>query len=286
MPPRLVIYHGGCTDGFTAAWVCLRFTEFKQAETLGASYDQPPPDVDGKDVVIVDFSYPRAELLQMAAAARSLRVLDHHKTAEADLKGLDFCVFDMERSGCGLAWDVLASPATAEPRPWLVNAVEDKDLWRFRFSDTRHILAYLSAQPLTFERWDAIFSDGPEAAVTAGAAIQDYIDNYGVLLRNQARLERLAGFEVPTINAPLLNISEHLDELLADHADSPFVAAYFRRGDGIWQFSLRSEDSRIDVSEVAKGFGGGGHRNAAGFQVERLPWELGGQQRPEDRPPQ
>jgi uncharacterized protein len=40
------------------------------------------------------------------------------------------------------------------------------------------------------------------------------------------------------------------------------VEAY---GSRTW--SLRSEDSRQDVSEVASTFGGGGHRNAAGFRV-------------------
>ena len=274
MSEKLIIYHASCTDGFTAAWVCLRFTDFREATILGARFGQPAPDVAGKDVLIVDFSYPRTELLRMAETAKSLRVLDHHKTAEADLSGLDFCVFDMERSGCGLAWDLVAAPIAAEPRPWLVNAVEDKDLWRFKLPDTKHILAYVGAQPLTMERWDAIFAEGPEAAATAGKAIQDYIDHYGVQLREQTRVERIAGFDVPTVNAPHMNMSEHLNELLNEHSDAPFVAGYFRSSDGVWQFSLRSTDSRVDVSEVAAGFGGGGHRNAAGFQVVRLPWDL------------
>ncbi len=274
MSEKLIIYHASCTDGFTAAWVCLRFTDFREATILGAKFGQPAPDVAGKDVLIVDFSYPRTELLRMAETAKSLRVLDHHKTAEADLSGLDFCVFDMDRSGCGLAWDLVAAPIAAEPRPWLVNAVEDKDLWRFKLPDTKHILAYVGAQPLTMERWDAIFAEGPGAAATAGKAIQDYIDHYGVQLREQTRVERIAGFDVPTVNAPHMNMSEHLNELLNEHSDAPFVAGYFRSSDGVWQFSLRSTDSRVDVSEVAAGFGGGGHRNAAGFQVGRLPWDL------------
>jgi uncharacterized protein len=270
---KLVIYHGDCTDGFTAAWVCLRYTDYRDAEILGASFGHPPPDVTGKDVLIVDFSYQRDVLLQMASQADSLRVIDHHKTAEEDLEGLDFCVFDMERSGCGLAWDILAAPLTMEPRPWLVNAVEDKDLWRFRLPDTKHILAYLGAQPLTLKRWDAIFARGPEAAAAAGVAIQDYIDNFGTQLRHQARIERIAGYDVPTVNAPHMNMSEHLEKLFSTYTDAPFVAGYFRRHDGKWQFSLRSQDTRVDVSKVAEGFGGGGHRNASGFQADALPWE-------------
>jgi nanoRNase/pAp phosphatase (c-di-AMP/oligoRNAs hydrolase) len=55
-------------------------------------------------------------------------------------------------------------------------------------------------------------------------------------------------------------------ELLKAHPAAPFAAVVVDvHGGRTW--SLRSEDSRQDVSEVAKGFGGGGHRNAAGFRV-------------------
>lgn len=60
-------------------------------------------------------------------------------------------------------------------------------------------------------------------------------------------------------------------EMLSKYPDAPFTACWFRRADGQIQYSLRSEDSRLDVSEVAKSLGGGGHRNAAGFQQATTP---------------
>jgi bifunctional oligoribonuclease and PAP phosphatase NrnA len=41
---------------------------------------------------------------------------------------------------------------------------------------------------------------------------------------------------------------------------------------GVRKVSLRSTDGRVDVSKIARGFGGGGHRQAAGFSTE-LPVE-------------
>ena len=41
---------------------------------------------------------------------------------------------------------------------------------------------------------------------------------------------------------------------------------WFERGDGKIQFSLRSNGD-IDVSAIAKIYNGGGHKNAAGFQM-------------------
>ena len=60
-----------------------------------------------RTVFIVDFSYPRTILEEMEESAESLVVIDHHKTAEEDLRGLDYCHFDMTHSGAYLAWEYL-----------------------------------------------------------------------------------------------------------------------------------------------------------------------------------
>ena len=57
-----------------------------------------------------------------------------------------------------------------------------------------------------------------------------------------------------------------------------FASAYYH-GMCVWQFDGSKytvhlySDTGLDVSEIAKKFGGGGHRNAAGFICEQLPWE-------------
>ena len=89
--PDLCIYHANCMDGFTAAWVVAR--KVPGIELVPASYGDAPPDVLGKTVLIVDFSYAKAVLETMAGDARLVVVLDHHKTAEAALR--DFEVKDI-----------------------------------------------------------------------------------------------------------------------------------------------------------------------------------------------
>ena len=46
----------------------------------------------------------------------------------------------------------------------------------------------------------------------------------------------------------------------------PFAACYWDTPEGR-VFSLRSSSDGVDVSEIAKQFGGGGHKNAAGFKI-------------------
>jgi hypothetical protein len=45
------------------------------------------------------------------------------------------------------------------------------------------------------------------------------------------------------------------------------VIWYYDHKDRINKISLRSFHDHVDVSEIAKGFSGGGHRKAAGFQI-------------------
>ena len=79
----MCIYHGNCADGFGAAWVVRK--ALGEIDFHGAKYQEPPPDVTGKDVVMVDFSYKRPVLLEMAEKANSILILDHHKTSAEDL---------------------------------------------------------------------------------------------------------------------------------------------------------------------------------------------------------
>jgi uncharacterized protein len=259
-----VIYHGNCIDGFTAAWCCWR--KFGDAaEYIPAHYGDPAPDVTGEDVLIVDFSYPRETLIDMHAKAKSLRVIDHHKTAQADLDGLDFCLFDMERSGSGLAWDELHG----SDRPSLVDYVEDRDLWRWTLSHSKSVNAWIGSWNFDFNDWSAIAYElerEPDATRAAGDAILRKEHRYCQEMAKQARVVKLGEHVVPVVNAPYINTSE-LVGLLAESA--VFAVGWFQRGDGKYQYSLRSRGD-FDVSELAKQFGGGGHRNAAGFTVDRL----------------
>ena len=69
MTRTICIYHANCADGFTAAWA-VRQALGSGVEFVPAGYGDEPPDVDDADVVIVDFSYPRAVLERMAKWAR------------------------------------------------------------------------------------------------------------------------------------------------------------------------------------------------------------------------
>jgi uncharacterized protein len=272
MSKTLIVYHGNCIDGFSAAWACyLRYGE--SAEYFPAQYgasgaDVELPDVTGRDVVIVDFCTGREQLLALNARARTLLVLDHHKTAEAACAGLDFCVFDMEQSGAGLAWRHFHPTA---PEPLLVSYVEDRDLWRFKLPRSKSYNAWVSTLPMNMAAWQNASEADFDGCANMGAAVLAYIDRYVLEMSAQARRVTFAGHaDVPVVNAPYINTSELVGYLAKE---SVFAAGWFQRSDGLYQYSLRSRGD-FDVSALAKRFGGGGHKNAAGFACDKLPGDL------------
>jgi nanoRNase/pAp phosphatase (c-di-AMP/oligoRNAs hydrolase) len=258
----VVIYHDKCPDGLAAAWAA--FTVYGDLATyVPASYgDAPPPiareDGTARDVIVVDFSYPRDVLLRLHSEAHSLLVLDHHKTAQEALAGLDFCVFDMERSGAGLAWDVLRPGV---PRSWVIDYAEDRDLWRHHLPDTHAVNAWLRAGPRTIDNIARAAAAPIEAAIVGGAQILAEERVYIEGVKARAGLAVLAGYVVPAVECPPHCVSEIVGELAEGHH---FAAAWEFR-DGAFRYSLRSRGDGLDVSAIAKGFGGGGHKHAAGF---------------------
>ena len=258
----ICIYHGNCADGFTAAWVVRRALGSAVKFHAGV-YQTPPPDVTGREVVLVDFSYKRPVMERLVADARSVTILDHHKTAEADLANLAGArvVFDVERSGCRIAWDFYFPDES--PPPVLLH-VEDRDLWKFSLPKTREIQANIFSYPYDFETWDRLMSSDPEALAVEGAAIErKHFKDVAELLTVTQRRMVIGGFNVPVANLPYTLVSDAAHTMAQGE---PFAGCYWDTPKGR-VFGLRSAEGGVDVSEIATQYGGGGHKNAAGFTV-------------------
>lgn len=275
----LCIYHGYCADGFTSAWAVWTALG-DRADYFPGVYGEEPPDVTGKKVLLVDFSYKRPVLDEMSKSAQSILILDHHKSAAEDLAGLPeppaddpdynglipesgmYALFDMERSGAGITWDFFHDA----PRPPLVNHVEDRDLWRFALPGTREIQAAVFSYEYTFENWDWLASRDISALKAEGAAIErKHHKDVAELVEVCKRRMSIGGYDVPVASLPY-TLTSDAGHLMAQ--GEPFACCYWDTEDGR-VFSLRSADGGLDVSEIAVSYGGGGHKNAAGFKVSR-----------------
>lgn len=262
----LVIYHANCHDGFCAAWLIWRHL-WPHAEFKPMYYNQPlEGDIHNRDIIIADFSFDRETLETIKDLSWTLRVFDHHKTAQAALKDFPNTRFDLEHSGAFLVWDYLSDRGLVTERPWLVDYTEDRDLWLWKLPSSKTINAALRSYPFDFGIWDALdrtpllelHNEGVSILRAQNQIVSDHVKN--------AREATIADHKVLTVNATCF-FSEIAGELAQDR---PFGLAWFRRQDGQYQYSLRSRGDGVDVSEIAKSFGGGGHKQAAGFETDEL----------------
>jgi len=259
----ICIYHGNCADGFGAAWVVRK--ALGDVDFHAGVYQTPPPDVAGRDVIMVDFSYKRPVLLEMAKSAKTILVIDHHKTAAEDLKFLPVpnidATFDMEHSGAILTWQHYFPD---QKPPQLLEHIEDRDLWRFNMSGTREIQANVFSYPYDFKVWDELMEMPVEHLLAEGRAIErKHFKDVHELLGVVTRRMNIGGYNVPIANLPYIHVSDAAHELTKGE---PFAGCYWDTPNGR-VFGLRSTDAGVDVSEIAKQYGGGGHRNASGFTV-------------------
>jgi oligoribonuclease NrnB/cAMP/cGMP phosphodiesterase (DHH superfamily) len=273
----MILYHSNCFDGWCAAYF-FAFSFTGRAPFIAVNHGEAPPDVTEQDVYLLDFCYPRDVLQQMADAAKSITILDHHKTALEALTGWTHpkvsVTFDLNKSGGRLAWEylyqrkLLAPPLqetyTLEQAHWLVEYTEDRDLWRWQLPSSKEINAALRSYLMGFSSWDKLSEMSPQDLVIEGNAILRSDQRLVEAHLPFARPITLAGHAGFAVNATCLQ-SEIAHELAIK---AEFGACYVVRQDGSWVWSLRSrQDTGIDVSKIAVSFGGGGHKHAAGCLI-------------------
>lgn len=270
---KLCIYHGNCADGFGAAWVVRKALGEENVEFFAGFYGKEPPDVTDREVIMVDFSFKRPVLEDMRDKAKSILILDHHKTAQADLDGFDgkpnhdvSTIFDMTRSGAMMAWNYFF-PHDFVPR--LIEHIQDRDLWLFKLEGTREIQANVFSYPYNFDVWDKLMSSVTETLIVEGRAIErKHHKDIAELVGVSKRRMNIGGYDVPVANLPY-TLSSDAGHLMG--VGEPFAACYMDDPTGR-TFSLRSAEDGVDVSEIAKLYGGGGHAHAAGFK-QPIGWE-------------
>jgi len=274
MTATLIIFHDVCRDGFCAAWVLDKVVRGEKTFHPALYGEKPPMDlILGRDVIIADFCYPLEEMRAILASANSLTVFDHHKTAEPVLRALGPAGevlgpeleihFDNNRSGARMVWDHFSHPN--QTIPWLVTYTEDRDLWRWKLPESKAVNAYISALPFHFARWDEAARNTVERVADSGYDILMKIEQYCDDVCKQARTIVFHGYNTPIVNAAYPDLSEVLNALLTKTGAS-ISMGWFQRADGKYQYSLRSA-GEVDVGELAKRYGGGGHHNAAGFET-------------------
>lgn len=260
---------------------------------------------DETAVYIVDFSYPTKVIDHLVTSHGKVVVLDHHHTAKCELESLmreynsdPYLIrFDLNKSGAVLAWEYFHRNLGV---PEFFLYLQDRDLWEFKLDKSREVSMALRSYPYDFNVWrditgivqfgqiyellgicvDNLKKEGiacrrlTEQQVNNMAAHHRwvYLDTKRQQVTFTEKLEPGGNGNpmvpahvaiMPCANATVF-FSEVGERLLELNPAAECAACYLDRQDGKRQWGLRSRES-FDCSVIAKAFGGGGHKQAAGF---------------------
>lgn len=297
--PNIVIFHFPCPDGINAANVVYDYYSTADIEFVRGNYADKQEILDNiekwrdKDILLVDFSYPKDILEKMSQSAKSVVILDHHITAQKALedyivegdfddpkylnvKGIEkvledhkiVAIFDMEECGSTLTWKFF-NPG--KDIPIYLEYIKDIDLGRKKLPGADDFLWASRAIPLDIADNSRVLNTitTPELMETFkknGASIEMFVSTrLGVLMEETH--EGIFGQEPFKWGITDYALSsEYANRMVKESGYKFAVAVYFTKsGLGL---SFRSVKD-FDVSVIAKELGGGGHAQAAGVN---LPW--------------
>lgn len=265
---NIIFYHGKCPDGFGAAYSAWK--KFKDdALYIGLTHSngltiKDLPDVKNKNVYILDFSFDIDLYQEILKLAKSVKLLDHHKSAYQKLCGCKGCFFDMKRSGAMLAWQFFHK--NIEP-PYFIKMIQDGDLWKFKYDDTKFFYSSLNMLEFNFQTWSQMEDERYiQDMIKQGHTLNDFYMKQVNDLSKLAKPVTLMGYTGLMVNAPSIFKSE-LGSLLAQQCGT--FALIWSEGIDHVKCSLRSTPS-FDCLPIAQQFGGGGHPQASAFSVNTV----------------
>jgi len=265
----LVLYHADCMDGYAAAWALWKVFA-NTARYLPVRHQTPMPEfADGTELYIVDFCYPAEVLVSAAQTASKIVVLDHHISAQKEFEAYQTALpdnlevnFIQQHSGCMIAWQYFHANTEA---PQLLQHIEDHDIWRHQLPKTEEICKALYLRlPVHFSAFEKIKLATLQREGALLLKQQKLNVNRLLKARHTVKLNSIKGLAV---NAPGMFASD-LGHELAEKSGTFGLTYFFHGKDQRFECSLRSIGD-FDVSKLAVQFGGGGHKNAAGFRIDQ-----------------
>jgi oligoribonuclease NrnB/cAMP/cGMP phosphodiesterase (DHH superfamily) len=283
-----VVFHYPCQDGLASAWVVYHYHKIhNQNIELYPIQHGTPLDINkltNKKVLFCDYS-PSVEILeQLETKTTRLCILDHHISAKLALENKSYAIFDMNKSGAGLTWEYFFS----EPIPDFILMIQDRDLWTWKLPKSRAFTSafYTVCSSIEWNNFSELFKlfdklleneNGSDFYINMGTILDKVQYNKSKYISDEhaKKINKYKEYNVCIVNcshelaSDVGNMLTSLDNVLIDFA----VLWRYHHPTEEYFVSLRA-NNKVDVSKIAKEFGGGGHANASGFKTKINPIQL------------
>jgi len=284
--------------------------KYPGCEMIGINYCDPFPwDSIRSDETIyfVDFCLqPFVDMLKLADMCDTLVLIDHHKTTDEELQKMEDkpsnfkFYFALDKAGCELTWEYIYPKI---PMPKVVRLLGRYDIWDQSNTDTLPFQYGLRMYPFTtpgltdnMDFWKKLFANDQlccemtERIISEGNLILKYVNSDNAKYATQTAFEMKIRynyehrvlFELPhtlditgyiTMNAIVINRAlgnSMVFDSVYDPATHDLMVPFYLNKNGTWTVSLYTTHDHIDCSKIAKVMGGGGHKQAAGFQIDDI----------------
>ena len=284
---RLGIYHSKDTDGHFSGAV-LKY-KYPDIELRGWDYKDEVPSFESMDgfdeIILIDITFP-FNILQELGTKTKLTVIDHHVSFKKqvdnhlqighdvvtdDLKYITFeYIYDDKLSACELGFKYYFGYI-----PPIIELVGKYDTWRANGTSEwetvvlpmKYYLYGKVNKPDDVKNYwfDKYSGDIVDSMLEIGKSIMEYERKMDESKTNSYAFEREAyGLRALCINTNFMSSETMITKFDSSKHDIMIGFAY--NGNN-WGVSLRSIEGGVNVSEIARERGGGGHSQSAGFQT-------------------
>jgi len=285
-------YHSADLDGIASAAIVLLAERGNDIEMIGIDYGDEFPwnSIEkGEKVYMVDFSLPENDMWNLYEMC-DLIWIDHHKTAIEAVEGDTACpitgVRQVGKAACELAWEWLwRKIGWGETIPLWARLLgrydvwdnSDKENWFDKILPFQYGIKLYRHSPKTLAEWAcSLFNTGTcldecFRIIRDGTLILAYQEQEDAKAAKYGALEiSVDGLTGIAINSQRRNSAALSSVFDPDKHD--FMSCFSMRPDRKWTVSFYTTKDSVDVSEMAKRRGGGGHKKAAGFISEEVPF--------------
>lgn len=286
-----IIYHNADLDGFCSCVIAKRRLMFNgvlesNIEMIGWNYGNPIPDIPNKsNVIMTDISFPKDNMLLLELHC-NLIWIDHHKTAIDDSEELGYHLCAGSRkvgdSASLLAWKFFFP---YEDIPEVVYWVDRYDVWKKEDQNRpeanwkmvmeaqQGMRLSMNNPDVAFDEWLWLFDDNSsmETIMQDGELIMRFEEKSNQIRCSKAFDLVFEGHKFAVVNNTLAGSSVLNSYARSDH-DGLMVFSYHGKKQK-WDVSLYGNElssQQVDLSVIAKKYGGGGHANACGFMVDNI----------------
>lgn len=273
--------------------------ELSPSDFIESGYNRKPDLSIVKDdemVAILDYHIEPEEMKQLIGRIGIDKVIwiDHHKSNIEKYDNSDIDLIEMkgirniDYSGAYLTffWIKVTAMGWEVPKtkpedmyvftPEYIKLVDQWDT--FKWKKTGNVDAYhymlgmnmFDLSPMS-SVWENAKND-KETMIERGQIIAEYKQTMAkAIIKRTGFATELEGIKIYAANFPLCSSVDF--EGIEGIGEYDIVAPFYRNPDGKYTVSLYSSNPSVDCSEIAKKYGGGGHKGASGFSVYELPFK-------------